>query len=65
MNVVEDKAPHITPSSNQVEFGDDSVETASKKIAKTPRDSFFANIKPADEDDSPRGRQNLRLSTGN
>jgi len=71
MNFVEDKAPLITPSSNQwiapssLAIGGGVVETASKKFARTVNDAPFANIKQADEDDVPRGRQMLRRSTGN
>ncbi|PUU80369.1 hypothetical protein B9Z19DRAFT_975201 [Tuber borchii] len=74
MNSAEDKTPLIAPSSNQwispssLEIEGGVVETASKKFAKTVNyasfnDASFANIKPADEDDMPRGRQMLRRNT--
>ncbi|KAG0638269.1 hypothetical protein HOY80DRAFT_1079565 [Tuber brumale] len=69
MNTDEDKTSLASVNSDQgmsrssLDIGNGVVEAAPKKIARTPNDASFANAKPADNDEMPRGRQRLRRST--
>ncbi|KAG0134097.1 hypothetical protein HOY82DRAFT_638339 [Tuber indicum] len=69
MNTDEDKPSLATVSSDQetsgssLDIGNGVVEAAPTKMAKTLNDASSANLKQADIDDMPRGRQRLRHSS--